>query len=153
MHLMSEPVSISCDDRFSYRDGSLSEAMSAIPYPHHSANDAKGPAAGHHLTTDNHFKTLGEALEEANYDKLIARLQADGVVVYHRKLKGPPGKNQGIRAAVPRFVVTQRSFSFGSRKFTCRSTHPSNAAALFRMGDDARLGFNNTIWISLYAES
>jgi hypothetical protein len=47
---------------------------------------------------------------------------------------------------VPNTVVTQRSFTKHSRKFTCRTTHAGNAAVVFSQRAEIRFGFINTIW-------
>lgn len=147
-HLLSEPVTAfsESENNGDVRTGGLSEAIAAILFANDSAEDPTGATAADRFTTDNHFNTLGEALEEAVYDKLVVRLQAEDVEVFHRRQKGSSGPNRGSAVAVPRFVVTQRSFSVGPRKFTCRSTHPGNAAVLFYIGRAIRLGFINTIW-------
>lgn len=93
--------------------------------------------------SDFRFNRKGEVLEARVYDKLVERLQQEGLQVRHRRTISLEPAQWPV---VPNTVVTQRSFMKNSRKFTCRTTHAGNAAVVFVQKADLRFGFINTIW-------
>lgn len=96
--------------------------------------------------TDNRYNFKGELLEGSEYDKLVKRLQADGGAVINRCNVNIQTTGDNKEHTVPRHVVTQRSFTKGGRKYTCRNTHPGSAAVLFQLNGVTSFGFINTIW-------
>jgi len=92
---------------------------------------------------DFRFNRKGEVLEERVYDKLVERLQEEGLQVRHRRIVSLESMQWPV---VSNTVVTQRSFIKNSRKFTCRTTHAGNAAIVLLQRSEIRFGFINTIW-------
>lgn len=107
--------------------------------------DQQETAASSRPITDNRFNTLGKALDEGVYDKLVKCLQAERINVCHRR-DVRSNSVLGKPSSAPRFVVAQRSLSLRSRRDTWRSTHPGNASNLYRTSSMVKIGFINTIW-------